>query len=47
MAAIRLTDAGPAAIMSSVTNAIDTFAAGAPQEDDITLLAIKRPGGRA
>jgi len=47
MAAIRRTDAGPAAIMSSVTNTIDAFAAGAPQEDDITLLAIKRPPGRA
>jgi serine phosphatase RsbU (regulator of sigma subunit) len=43
MAAIRRADAGPAALISTVTHAIDTFAAGAPQEDDITLLAIKRP----
>ena len=43
MAAIRHADAAPAALVSSVTAAIDGFAAGAPQEDDITLLAIKRP----
>ena len=42
LAAIRNTDTGPAALVSSVTTAIDKFAAGAPQEDDITLLAIKR-----
>jgi serine phosphatase RsbU (regulator of sigma subunit) len=32
----------PAALVSSITAAIGGFAAGAPQEDDITLLAIKR-----
>ena len=43
MAAIRHGDTAPAAVVSSVTTTIDAFAAGAPQEDDITLLAIKRP----
>lgn len=42
MAAIRKSDTAPAAIVASVTSAIDAFASGAPQEDDITLLAIKR-----
>ena len=44
-AAIRHATAGhaPAALVSSITATIDGFAAGAPQEDDITLLAIKRP----
>jgi serine phosphatase RsbU (regulator of sigma subunit) len=44
MAAIRDADATPAALIGSVTTTIDAFAAGAPQEDDITLLAIRRPG---
>jgi len=43
MAAIRNADAPPAALVAAVTTAIDVFAAGVPQEDDITLLAIKRP----
>ena len=43
MAAIRNADPTPSALVSSVTTAIDAFATGAPQEDDITLLAIKRP----
>jgi serine phosphatase RsbU (regulator of sigma subunit) len=42
MAAIRTADPAPAALVASVTAAIDTFASGAPQEDDITLLAIRR-----
>jgi len=42
MAALRNGDTAPAALVSSVTASIDAFAAGAPQEDDITLLAIKR-----
>ncbi len=33
----------PAALVSSITAAIGDFSTGAPQEDDITLLAIKRP----
>lgn len=44
MAAIRIANAGPAALISSVTATIDAFATGAPQEDDITLLAIKWKG---
>jgi sigma-B regulation protein RsbU (phosphoserine phosphatase) len=43
MAAIRRADPAPAALVAAVTALIDTFASGAPQEDDITLLAIKRP----
>jgi sigma-B regulation protein RsbU (phosphoserine phosphatase) len=43
MAAIQNADSAPAALVSSVTATIDAFAKGAPQEDDITLLAIKRP----
>ena len=43
LAAIQSTKDGPAALVSSVTTAIDAFAAGAPPEDDVTLLAIKRP----
>lgn len=42
MAAIRNADSAPAVLVSSVTAAIDAFATGAPQEDDITLLAIRR-----
>jgi sigma-B regulation protein RsbU (phosphoserine phosphatase) len=42
MTAIRNADSAPAVLVSSVTAAIDAFAAGAPQEDDITLLAIRR-----
>jgi sigma-B regulation protein RsbU (phosphoserine phosphatase) len=42
MTAIRNADSAPAVLVSSVTAAIDAFATGAPQEDDITLLAIRR-----
>jgi len=42
MTAIRNADSAPAVLVSCVTAAIDAFATGAPQEDDITLLAIRR-----
>ena len=48
IAAVRGADTTPAALIASVTKAIDAFAIGAPQEDDITMLAIaraKRAGG--
>jgi sigma-B regulation protein RsbU (phosphoserine phosphatase) len=41
MAAIRRADTAPAALVASVTATIEAFASGAPQEDDITFLAIK------
>jgi sigma-B regulation protein RsbU (phosphoserine phosphatase) len=42
LAAIRNADSAPAALVASVRAVIDAFA-GTTQEDDITLLAIKRP----
>jgi serine phosphatase RsbU (regulator of sigma subunit) len=34
---------GPAGLVSSVAAAVDAFVAGAPPEDDVTLLAICIP----
>jgi len=42
MAAIRKAETAPASLVDSVAAVIQAFESGAPQEDDITLLAIKR-----
>ena len=34
----------PAAIVSGIVNAVNAFAAGTPQEDDITVLALRYAG---
>jgi serine phosphatase RsbU (regulator of sigma subunit) len=43
LAVIHHADPAPAALVTSVTAMIQAFECGAPQEDDITVLAIRRP----
>jgi len=37
-------DAGPGQLLDAIVDAVDTFADGATQADDLTLLAVRRAG---